>query len=91
MTEIKKVTFDVFHPLDHFIGSARCRAFYGGWKNHLALTWDYKWKPALHRIFLCPLGFHKITPYWRGQFFGEGVEPTGYNCHYCWLKYGSDE
>lgn len=60
-----EINFSRYHPLDHWPGTKRCRAHYGGWRNHLVMTWRFRrseqvigwfWKPLL-----CPLGIHRIS------------------------------
>ena len=77
-----KLDFSVFHPLDHWVGSAYCRTFYGGGRRHLSLWWDYQaelLRPtnALARAG-CLFGRHHPVDYWMrspdsGQFLNAGA------------------
>jgi hypothetical protein len=74
--------FSVFHPLDHWVGSAYCRSFYGGFRRHLSLWWDYQaelLRPsnAIARI-ACLIGRHRPVDYWMrspesGRFLNAGA------------------
>ena len=58
----KVVDMTQLHLLDHWPFSARCRAQYGGGRNHLKLAWWFKWRDRTRapwrRLFWCPFGSH---------------------------------
>jgi len=60
-----KVDFSQFHPLDHWPGTARCRGFYGGTRNHLSMAWDFKWRAEIKHHTKCRLGLHEVVQAWR--------------------------
>lgn len=60
-----RLDFSQFHPLDHFLGSRRCRSMYGSWRNHLSMEWEYRWRPWLTSQTLCRIGRHSIANAWR--------------------------
>ncbi len=80
-----KLHFDRFHPLDHWPGSARCRSFYGGWRNHLSLAWWVIWRDRvlrpIRRPLWCPLGRHRWNFSYRNTADGSvQVEPFCTDC-----------
>lgn len=64
--------FSRFHPLDHVVGTLRCRSCYGGIRYHLALLWEYKCSDAVfwlpRRLFKCPFGRHQLLKSQRSAF-----------------------
>lgn len=64
--EIKHLSFDEFHALDHWPGSAYCRTQYGSWRMHLKYGWEFKWHDDVQRPFrklLCKIGKHDVRPF----------------------------
>lgn len=58
----KELRFDQFHPLDHW--PWQCGDLYGGWRNHLEMTWSLRRKPALRAMTYCKVGRHRRTQMW---------------------------
>lgn len=50
-----KIDFSQFHPLDHWPGTARCRASYGGWRHHLHIAWVYRRRDEVVNAALTPI------------------------------------
>lgn len=62
---IRALDFSEFHPLDHRLASGYCRSLPGGWRNHLDLAWDFRWKPQLAAATLCRLDHHRWLTGWH--------------------------
>lgn len=83
-----KISFDIFHPLDHSVLEFKhCNSFYGGTKNHIELWWTYKsgineW---IGRQLHCRFGSHAYQEFWRGPdiLINKDAKPTGYVCANC--------
>ena len=60
-----ELDFSQFHPLDHWPGTRDCRSLYGGTRNHLKMTWDYRRKPELMAYTFCLVGWHRWRGVWR--------------------------
>lgn len=71
--KIERLDFSMFHGLDHWPGSAYCRSQYGGWRRHLKLAWEFKWRGRT----LCLLGLHE----WCKA--GDSTGWTGQSCWFC--------
>lgn len=71
-----RLNFDKFHPLDHRPGDARCRAHYGGWRQHLKLAWQFHRRDQvlgpIRRLACCPFGRHR----WRVWYANPMNGPT---------------
>jgi hypothetical protein len=87
-----KTTFDfsVFHPLDHWILTPRCRSFYGGARRHLSLWWNYEpGFPNLHYLWFtlrCRLGHHQAIDSWQMISALHLTLNGGGLCAYCYQK-----
>lgn len=61
MTRIR-LDFSVFHPLDHWPGTAYCRSLPGGVRNHLHIAWVFQRRDQVlqpfRRVLSCPFGRH---------------------------------
>lgn len=80
-----RLDFSQFHPLDHWPGTRRCRQLYGGWRNHLHLTWAFRRREQVAypfvRVFRCPFGRHKFEVWTVRDLDGtRKVKPV---CAYC--------
>lgn len=77
---IRELDFSMWHPLDHWPGTARCRSFHGGTRNHLHLTWTYRRRHQVlkpwWRLFRCPFGRHDVR-IWYGEYLAIG------HCEFC--------
>ena len=64
MTKENRYDFSIWHPLDHWPGTRRCRSFYGGWRRHLVIAWQFHRRDQVVGLFTkqttCRLGYHKI-------------------------------
>lgn len=68
----KPLDFSIWHPLDHHFWEPRCRQFYGGWRRHLELAWQYghgwdsRWglEHPFYVLVLCRLGRHKLETWY---------------------------
>lgn len=49
-----KIDFSQFHPLDHWPGTRRCGQFYGGWRRHLRIAWEYHRREQVVNAALTP-------------------------------------
>lgn len=56
------VDFGQYHPLEHWPGTARCRALPGGVRRHLYVAWYFKHRPRIvapiRRVIYCSRGQH---------------------------------
>jgi hypothetical protein len=70
-----QLDFSQWHPLDHWSGTARCRTLYGGWRWHLRIAWEFKWRGQLRTHTLCKLGRHGayVSGYSRAPGTQRGV------------------
>lgn len=76
--EIRELDFSMFHPLDHWPFTRECASHYGGWRQHLHLAWEYRWKQEICSWTLCKIGKHKPSK-WTRPSTGE----TGIGCWNC--------
>lgn len=79
---------DIFHPLDHRIGSPYCRSFQAA-PRAVRLHWQYQWQFGpwrdhfawWHRLTGCLIGHHGYRTWWRRvddeMVFG------GRSCEWC--------
>ena len=88
MTEKTTLNFSVFHPLDHWLLSPRCRSFYGGARRHLSLWWAYEpGLPNPHYLWFalrCHLGHHQAVDVWRVISALNLTLNSGGICTYCY-------
>lgn len=79
---IKHIEFgDDFHPLFHRIW--QCRGWPGGPRQHIYLTWNYRWDRG--QRFWCFFGSHNPVQWWkRGE--GDEMVPAGKRCTGCGRK-----
>lgn len=70
------------HFLDHNIWQCgrRGKYEYGGRRQHLALRWEYQWRPRLIALTFCKVGKHQPTQFWRGN----PPRTTWTGCCYCY-------
>jgi hypothetical protein len=80
----EKLDFSMWHPLDHYPLSKRCREHYGGFHNHMNLLWKYKWDvPAtIKKITHCVWGKHHPGPWWKANAAKELIY-AGQICRWC--------
>lgn len=78
--------FKQWHPLDHWPWQTRCRRFYGGWRRHLWLLWNYKYREEAEwfvlrplYLVLCRFGRHKTATWERGGRYEV-------SCWYCAMR-----
>lgn len=83
--EIKKLNMDMFHPMDHWPFTKECASWYGGWRNHLGLVWEYRAKPWLATQTSCRVGWHK-----KAKGSRPGMERTVVVCWFCWKTLEGD-
>lgn len=85
--DVEKLSFDHFHPLDHFPGSRYCRTLSGSWRTHLKYSWQFKWHDDVQRPIrkvLCKLGKHDVRPYWSRSESDAQLGPNvGWEEHAC--------
>lgn len=77
--------FSEYHPLDHNIFDSICGMYFGGWRQHIALWWEYQEEPALRRQTMCRIGRHSWVDYWSGVDLVNipNAPPTGRCCADC--------
>jgi hypothetical protein len=79
---------DVFHPLDHWFGSRRCRSTQRSAWRSMRLHWQYEWSFGpwrdrfgwWHRVTGCWLGRHHYVTSWRREASGRPV----FHRRFCW-------
>lgn len=88
--DIREVIFDDrWHPLDHRIGSARCRTFNPEAGHPIRTHWQYWWQYGprpkvyfwVHRAVGCWWGRHRWETWWRDN--RDGTSQRLVFCKYC--------
>lgn len=77
-----------WHPLDHRIGSARCKAYqfsnWASYRTHARYWWDFKrdddWS-LFYRLTLCWWGHHKMRRWYTRAHPGEVRESCAWCTH----------
>lgn len=83
-----RIDWEIFHPLDHRIGSRQCRSFQT-FPLNVRLHWQYQQdfgpyslRSFFRRLFFCPLGAHQMGGVYKG-LVTEGRMPEYYLCWNC--------
>jgi hypothetical protein len=73
--------FEHWHPLDHSVGSRRCKTLYGGRRRHMRLLWENNVYDGVRIWTFCLLGKHRYMEHWelRDGHTAE-LHPS---CYYC--------
>lgn len=86
--------FSMYHPLDHWPFTARCREHYGGGRHHLRIAWAFRRRDQVYgwglRWTTCLIGRHRWDVWRRGggglpRTGGPLGQPSDYraHCRYC--------
>jgi hypothetical protein len=70
-----ELDFSEFHPTgDHWPGTARCQALYGGWRRHLYLAWVFHRRDQVlgpfRKVLCCPFGRHRWQVWYSQEEHG---------------------